>query len=611
MADKPTIDDLQQQLQNAESPKNQEVKLEGSKAIVDDAVNRVQSGEVGAVWESMVIDALTGVRATYENEYFAYKQQFEQGFKKHKVTGLQKLDKLTKPPRKPKSEGVESGGRERAADAVIALLKQESEFFHDDENECWCRAKVPDTPDQNGDFTSHHYEVHNLNTEGFRDYAGLMFYRACGGSVGESVMKDVVDGLRPFAKYEGTKKAVCIRYAWDDGSLFVDMANDRWQVIEVTVRDWSIKEANEVPVLFTRDRYMQSLPEPEKGCDISRLWEALPIKDEEDRNRLLVWMVNAMLPESDYLLLELTGIAGSAKSGTHKVISSLIDPNKGDLLTVSEKVADIPVMAKSTHVVGYENVSYLTNATKDVFCTMLTGGSFGTRTLHKTSERSIWSIKRPIIINGVPHLAVGRDDLTQRTIRVEVPEISIWKSKKLIIDKWEGELRPKVLGALYDLLSLVLANLEVSTITESKVTRQVDYLREGQAVYDALGIDDSFENAILKMQKEQDRESIENCPVSLAIIAMMEDQKGYWKGTTTELLELLSDSHKGYRPSFIDKSLWPKGYHAMSSVLRRQKGLLAKVGIVFQRKKSGDKRPLEFRYSERKPESASRTTIEL
>lgn len=610
MSDKPTIDDLQKQLQNAETPKSQESKLKSSKAIIEDAVTRVQSGEVGAVWDSMVVDALKDIRATFENEYFAYRLQFEQGFKKHKVTGLQKLDKTTKPAPKPKGEGVESG-RESKAESVINLLRQEAEFYHDEDNECWIRSKVPNKPDESGAVSGSHYEVHNLNSEGFRDYAELIFYRTTGGVIGESAMKDIIDGLRPVARHDSEQKEVCLRYAKVGDTVYINMANDTWQVIEVDKTGWRIKEGNEVPVLFTRDKYMRALPEPERGHDIGKLWEAIPIKDSEDRNRLMVWMITAMLPDTDYLMLEITGIAGASKSGAQKVIVGLIDPNEADLLTYSGKLDDIPVMAKHSHIVSYENMSSISHQMQDKFCSMLTGGANGTRTLHKTSERSLWSIKRPIVINGIPHLAVGRDDLTQRTIRLEMPAMDKWISKSIIKKRWEDDLRPKVLGALYDLLSGVLGELENSTIVESSVTRQVDLLREGQAVYGALGIDQSFEDSIRAMQQEQDIESIENCPVTKAIIDMMNEQGGYYKGTTTELLVFLSDPHKGYKPSYIDPKRWPKGYHALSSILRRQESLLKKMGIVFERTKSGSRRPLEFRYITPKTDDETVVNIEL
>ena len=576
------------QLHNTHKPEgnSQNVNNDSARLVIEDALKRVESGDVVAVWESSVIDALKQVRGTFENEYCAYEQRFKAGFKTHGVTGLQKLNKLTKVY---KQSGTDDDANNQRKELKLAeLAKQKAEFFADSDGECWMRCKVANTADEQGVSDGYHLETYKIKSDAFRDWCEINYFLEYADGVGDSAMKNTIDMLRPFAKHLGEQHEVYLRYAFFEGAVYIDMVDDKWRVIKVDASGWETLSSDDSPVRFTREDHMRALPEPSRDGDLNLLWEALPVTNEDDRRMLIVYIINTMLVDSDYLMLELGGVAGAVKSGTQVVLRSILDPSTASLIDYSGKLDDVPVMAKKSYIVGFENMSYLSKQLQNRFCRMLTGGTMATRDLHTTDNLKVWSIKTPIVINGIEEL-VTEPDLMQRTFSLEMPVSEIWKSKKLIIKKWE-KLRPRVLGGLYDLLARTLAERERSTITESKETRQVDLLIDGQAVFDALGFDEPFESRIKAMQLKAALRNVDSCPVTRAIVDLVDDEKVNISYTMTDLLDRLDNV---YRPK-CDPKQWVNSVYQLRHVIKKQTDTLKKLNILISRTRSNGVRKIQF-----------------
>ena len=64
-----------------------------------------------------------------------------------------------------------------------------------------------------------------------------------------------------------------MRVAALDGKHYIDLSNDKWQVVEVSVDGYQVLDKS--PVRFVRSTHMQPLPVPEPGGDIDNLWALL------------------------------------------------------------------------------------------------------------------------------------------------------------------------------------------------------------------------------------------------------------------------------------------------------------------------------------------------
>ena len=238
------------------------------------------------------------------------------------------------------------------------------------------------------------------------------------------------------------------------GELYVDLSDPQWRVIEVDGRGFS--EVSPSPVRFYRNHGDRSLPFPVSGGDPDLLWNYINLK-EENRILLEAWLLETYRSNTDYPVLELCGEQGSGKSLSQYFLRELIDPNIVNLRSMPQKTDDLLVPAIHSHVLSFENVSHLSGELQDQMCVMATGGGFSRRTLFTNGEESLFSLKRPIILNGITPL-ISRPDLLDRSILLELERIQERKSRDHLGQSFLKE-RSLIFSGLLELLVRVLAEL--------------------------------------------------------------------------------------------------------------------------------------------------------
>ena len=78
-----------------------------------------------------------------------------------------------------------------------------------------------------------------------------------------------------------------------------------------------------------------------------------------------------------------------------------------------------------------------------------TGISSGARTLYTDDEEHTFTVRRPVIFNGIPGDLTERSDLASRTIKLEIPKITKRRTKTSLEQEFEA-IWPGVLGSLLD-----------------------------------------------------------------------------------------------------------------------------------------------------------------
>jgi hypothetical protein len=177
------------------------------------------------------------------------------------------------------------------------------------------------------------------------------------------------------------------------------------------------------------------------------------------------------------------------------------------------------------------------------------------------------------MLNGIPAF-VEREDLGDRAIHLELPEISNEKRKD--DDTYWGEVAealPEILGALYS--AVAVAEATWSQIKLESSPRMSNFVRW---VVAALSKDERevFLKAYAKKRKDATEELVEHNEVAQAIIGLLAKSKtGVWVGTQIQLL-LDLESFAPSRTNF-----WPENSWQLSARMVRLKPELRKMGIEF------------------------------
>jgi hypothetical protein len=306
-------------------------------------------------------------------------------------------------------EAAESRANSQATDLVA--LAAAAELFHDPPGEAYATIEVAD-----------HHETWLVKSKGFRRWLARRYHQVHERTPGSQAVQDALGVLEGKALFEGIEAPVYVRLAEDEGTIYLDLANDRWEVVKITRDGWDVVSVS--PVKFRRTRGMLPLPYPVRGGSLDALqaFVNVGIDAEEDWILLISWLIAAFRPRGPYPVLVLHGEQGSAKSTTVRVLRSLLDPNVAALRADPRDAHDLVIAANNGWVIGLDNLSHLPPWLSDAVCRLATGGGFSTRELYTDNDEVLFDAQRPVILNGIEELAT-RGDLLDRSLVLHLPTI--------------------------------------------------------------------------------------------------------------------------------------------------------------------------------------------
>jgi hypothetical protein len=282
------------------------------------------------------------------------------------------------------------------ATMLVALAQTEGiQLWHDAEGRAF--ATIP---------KADHLEHHRLRSSLVRSWLSGLAYHQLGISLGSEAMQTAITTLEGIAVHDGAHNPVCTRLAGQNGNIYLDLANDRWQAVEVGPSGWRL--VDDFPVRFRRAPGMKPLPTPVHGGRLNMLHSLINVRSM-DWALFVAWLVQAARDRGPYPILAIYGEQGSAKSTGARLLRNTIDPNWAPLRSPPKEVRDLAIAATNGWVVALDNLSYLPHWLSDALCVLSTGGGFATRTLYTDDEESIFSFRRPVIINGIAEVAERGD----------------------------------------------------------------------------------------------------------------------------------------------------------------------------------------------------------
>jgi hypothetical protein len=273
--------------------------------------------------------------------------------------------------------------REKQA-PILETISQDVEFFHTQDMKLYVTVAVDG-----------HKETWPTRSHGFRNWVSMKFYREQHKPASTQALQAALAVCDARSQFDGPVCDVGVRVIGSGSNVYLDLANDAWQAIEVNGSGWRV--VREPPVKFRRARGMISLPVPVSGsiCELRRFVNAC-----SDQNWILMvaWLVAALNPSGPYPILILQGEQGAGKSTVARALRLLVDPSTAPLRAVPREERDLMIAANNSWVISFDNLSGIPQWLSDALCRLSTGGGSATRELHTDNEEILFDATRPIIL---------------------------------------------------------------------------------------------------------------------------------------------------------------------------------------------------------------------
>jgi putative DNA primase/helicase len=334
-----------------------------------------------------------------------------------------------------------------------------------------------------------------------------------------------------------------------------------------------------------RPASLRSMPEPEAGVMIEELRRYINVP--EDQYMLIVgWLISTLRPKGPFPILVVNGERGSGKSMACRMLRALVDPSAAAIRSVPKDDHNLIVSASNSHILGFDNLSFVPSWLADALCRLSTGGGYATRMLHTDRDEMIFEGQRPIMLNGIP-LLTDRADLADRSITIHLraipetdrrPEDEIWADFE--------RARPGILGALLTAISAYLRNLASTKLPRSG--RMADFEKLVTAAESGLGWERGrFQEVVRENRQEIAESAFEADSVAVAIAKLVRaDHPDGLTVTATELLTLLNATDlvsDGVRK----QRSWPATPQGLGNRIDRIAPLLKAQGFAIERRHSG------------------------
>jgi putative DNA primase/helicase len=259
------------------------------------------------------------------------------------------------------------------------------------------------------------------------------------------------------------------------------------------------------------------------------------------------------------------------------MLRRLVDPNRADVRSECSNPRDLAIAAKNGHVLAFDNLSYISQQMSDALCGLCTGSAFATRKLYTDNEEMIFEAKRPIIITSIVDVA-GRGDLADRCLRVELQPIpaSERMTEKDLWAKYDAA-QPKLLGALFDVVSVALRNAPSVASRTMLRPRMADAYNWALAA--APGVPLETEVLMTAWQRTCDwanAATLESSPIVDPLRQLLDDYGGAWSGTSSQLMEKLAERAD---ETTIQQKAWPKSAKQLAAAVRCIAPALRATGI--------------------------------
>jgi len=413
-----------------------------------------------------------------------------------------------------------------------------------------------------------------LRSDEFEGWLGWRFYRETGRAIRQAPMLNVLAALSARALMDSNTHSLFLRVANAGDKLYLDLANDRGEVVEITSMGWKL--VTECPVRFRRPRGLAPLPKPAPNGHIGLLRPFLGNIGDCGFALVVGWLLNILNGPLLQPILIFTGPQESAKSFATKFTRSILDPHIDPLSSLPTTTAEFGRAINKGLIQAWDNISQIKPSISDTLCRISTGG-FDCR--YTPGVRLCDSDTRPMMLNGIVEF-VERPDLAARALFVPLRPIERQLTSKELDLRFSRDW-PKILGALLDAAVYGLAGGKALT---KPVGRFVDMEQWVSRCEAKLTLQQKFSAAYAESKGIADDALADADPLCGLLVGFIEE-RGSFIGTPTDFWAALKQRNVGTRslPRF------PGSAAILSSRLNRLTPILKRQGITITPDRGGQK----------------------
>ena len=463
--------------------------------------------------------------------------------------------------------------KESLAKKLVDLVSRDAELFHSETKLAYARVRI-----------GGHLQILRCRGQACRRYMAKKLYDAEGKAPSSEALSSALNVIEAMAQFDGNCYELHNRVAYHDGAIWYDLSDPEWRAVKITPRGWEIVE--EPPILFIRHEHQSAQVQPIRGGAVDRIFDFIPVGDDDTRILLLVILVALLIPDIPHPVPVLHGPQGAGKSSTFRLLRRITDPSIVEILSLSADGKELLQVLSHHWVALFDNVTRLQDWQSDALCRAITGESQSKRVLYTDDDDFIYRYRRCVGLNGI-NIAATRADLLDRSILVALERIPVDERRsEEELEAAFADARPYIVGGILDALSRAL-RLHAG-IQLGHLPRMADFARWGCAI--AVGLGHSPKDFLAAYEgniRKQNEEVVEGNPVAAATVAFMAD-KEEWQGRASELLAELNPVAEREKIDIKSKS-WPKAANTLSRRLNEVKPNLQDAGIAVSRAKSGQR----------------------
>ena len=386
------------------------------------------------------------------------------------------------------------------------------------------------------------------------------------------------------------------RVAQDGETIWLDMCNDTWDAIRIKKDGWSITRP---PIIFRRYNSQNPLPTPSKNGSLKPLLKILKFDNLGDQLLFVVNTITNIIPGIAHMVSMVHGPQGGGKSLLQKTQKMLVDPAKIlAYASIPKDKKEFIRILEQNYIMVFDNVSYLSSSSSDIFCSAVTGAGQDFRELYTDFDSIIYEFRRCLCLNGISVPGTSPDLLDRSGIyRQHVKTDDLWTEK--MMDEYLEKNTPIILGGMLDALVKAINYYPEMEKTVKFKHRLTDFTIWGCAVTKALGLDHNlFLDSFFTNINNQKVEALNSSPIVDCIRHFLQVQQGTllggeWSGSATQLFEKVKSAAKDLNISTSQKA-FPKSPPALGIALAKLEPNFPVMGYIVERDRTGAKRTISF-----------------